>query len=83
MTKKTETENVNQRFKAQIGEEIAWVEVVSLKNKIYSVEYPGKEPVFITQIKDKDNRICWISMPQGNDQIAELIGEYIKKNKIQ
>jgi hypothetical protein len=80
MNNKSAKEDENQdRFQVKIGEEIAWVEIVSIKNKIYVVEIPGQEPVFITQIKDKNNRTCWISIPQGNDDLAEIVGEFIKQ----
>jgi len=80
MDAKPPVQNGNQqRFQVQVGEEIAWVEVVSLKNKIYAVEFPGREPMFITQIKDKNNKTSWISMPQGEDDLAEKIGQLIRK----
>ena len=82
MKEKTAGDNGNQdRFQVKVGEEIACVEIVSVKNKIYAVEFPGKEPLFITQIRDKNNRIAWISIPQGHDDIAQLIGEAIGKRK--
>lgn len=65
------------RFQVKIGEEIAWIEVVSMKNKIYAVELPGKEPLFITQIRDKSNKNCWVSMPQGQEELAEIVGSII------
>jgi hypothetical protein len=82
MNKKATDGNENsQRFQVTIGEEIAWVEIVSMKNKIYAVELPGQQALFITKIKDKNNKISWISIPQGNDELAEIVGEVITKRK--
>ena len=83
MNNNTSAEDGNQdRFQVTIGSEVAWVEVVSAKNKIYAVELPGREPVFITQIKDNLNKSCWVSIPQGEDDLAEKIGAFIKTRKI-
>ena len=68
-----------KRFHITIGEKIAYVEIISLKNHIYAVEFSGHEPVFITKIKDKNNKQCWISIPQGNDDLAIVIGNYIEE----
>lgn len=71
-------ENTSRKFRVPIGGKIAYVEIISLPNNICSVEIPGSEPVFITKIRDKDNKPCWISLPQGNDDLAAAIGHYIE-----
>ena len=68
-----------KKFQILIGEQIAYVEIVSLKDKIYSVEFPGQEPLFITQITDRNNKPCWVSIPHGKNELAETIGLYIEK----
>jgi hypothetical protein len=78
MEKKTSDEEyIQNKFQILIGEEKVWIEVISLKNHIYAVEYPGKEPLFITNVKDKDNQSRWISIPQGDDDLASAIGGFI------
>jgi len=79
MEKKTSNQEYIQKFQVKVGEETAWVEVISLKNHIYVVEFTGKEPLFITQIRDKENHPSWISIPQGNDELAAAIGLYIEE----
>jgi len=69
--------NTSKKFQVPIGEKIAYVEIISLPNQICSVEIPGRELMFITKIKDKNNKPCWISLPQGNDELAMAIGNYI------
>jgi hypothetical protein len=66
-----------KKFHVAVGERIAYVEIISLQNKICAVEFPGQEPIFITRVKGKNNRPCWISIPQGNDEIASIVGDYI------
>ncbi len=66
-----------KKFQVPIGENIAYVEIISLQNKICAVEIPGHETIFITRIRNKDNRPCWVSIPQGNNDLAEIIGDYI------
>ena len=66
-----------KKFQVPVGEEIAYVEIISLQNKICAVEFPGREPIFITRIRDKNNKPCWVSIPQGNDDVASVIGDYI------
>jgi len=68
-----------KKFQVSIGEQIAYVEIVSLKDRIYSVEFPGQEPVFITQITDRNNKLCWVSIPHGKNELAGTIGLYIEK----
>ncbi len=68
-----------KKFQITIGKEIVYVEVLSLKDRIYSVEFPGQEPVFITRIADLNNKYSWISIPQGNNEIAEMVGYFIDK----
>lgn len=68
-----------KKFQISIGEEIAYVEIVSLKDKIYSVEIPGQQPLFITKITDLNNKKCWVSIPHGNNAVAEMIGACIEK----
>jgi len=66
-----------KKFHVAVGEKIAYVEIISLQNKICAVELPGLEPIFITRIRDKNNKSCWVSIPQGNDALASIIGNYI------
>ena len=72
-------ENEQKKFQIMIGEKIAYVEIISLKNHICAVEIAGHEPIFITRIKDKNNKPCWISIPQGNDDLAVVIGNHIEE----
>jgi len=72
-------ENEQKKFQIMIGEKIAYVEIISLINYICSVEILGQDPIFITRIKDKNNKPCWISIPQGNDELAAAIGKYIEE----
>ena len=72
-------ENKQKKIQVTIGGKIAYVEIISLKNYIYAVEFPGREPIFITRIKDKNNKPCWVSIPQGNDDLAVAIGNYIEE----
>ena len=71
------TSGEQRKFQIRIGEKIAYVEIISLQNKICVVELPGHEPIFITRIRDKNNKPCWVSIPQGNDDIASAVGGYI------
>jgi hypothetical protein len=66
-----------KKFRVPVGERIAYVEIISLQNKICAVEFPGREPIFITRIRDKNNKPCWVSIPQGNNDLASIIGDYI------
>jgi|SRR5262245_19073654 len=66
-----------KKFYVPVGEKIAYVEIISLQNKICAVEFPGQEPIFITRLRGRNNRPCWVSIPQGNNEIASIIGEYI------
>jgi hypothetical protein len=66
-----------KRFQLTIGEKIAYIEIISLTNYICSVEFPGQEPIFITRTRNKDNKPCWVSIPQGNEELASSIGKYI------
>jgi len=68
-----------KKFQVPVGEKIAYVEIISLRNKICAVEFPGGEPIFITRIRDKNNKHCWVSIPQGNDDVASIIGDYIEE----
>ena len=75
---KKQTREVNKKnFRVPVGEKIAYVEIISLQNKICVVEFPGHEPIFITRIRDKNNKPCWVSIPQGNNDLASIIGDYI------
>ncbi|HEV8285181.1 MAG TPA: hypothetical protein VGQ09_12780 [Chitinophagaceae bacterium] len=76
---KDPNEERQKKFQVTIGEKIAFVEIISLKNHICAVEFPGHEPIFITQVRDKNNNLCWISIPQGNDDLAVVIGSYIEE----
>ena len=71
------TRGQQKKFHVTVGENIAYVEVISVQNKICAVEIPGREAIFITRIRDKNNRPCWVSIPQGNDDIASIVGGYI------
>jgi hypothetical protein len=68
-----------KKFQVPVGEKIAYVEIISVQNQICVVEFPGREPIFITRIKDKNNKPCWISIPQGNNEVASIIGDYIEE----
>ena len=68
-----------KKFQVPVGEKIAYVEIISVQNQICVVEFPGREPIFITRIKDKNNKPCWISIPQGNNEVAAIIGDYIEE----
>ena len=68
-----------QKFQIPVGEYIAYVEIISLQNKICAVEIPGREAIFITRIKDRNNNPCWVSIPQGNNEVASIIGDYIDR----
>ena len=72
-------ETAPKKFKVTIGEKTAYVEVISLKNDICVVEFPGHQPIFITRIKDKNNKPRWVSIPQGNDNLATAIGNYVEE----
>jgi hypothetical protein len=71
------TRGEQRKFQVRIGEKIAYVEIISLQNKICVVELPGHEPIFITRIRDKNNKPCWVSIPQGNNDLASIIGDHI------
>ena len=66
-----------KKFHVPVGENIAYVELISFQNKICAVEIPGQDPIFITRIRDKNNKSCWVSIPQGNNDLASIIGDYI------
>lgn len=66
-----------RRFQIAIGERMAFVEIISITNNICSVEFSGQEPIFITKIRDKQNQPRWVSIPQGNSDMAAAIGNYI------
>lgn len=71
------TRGQSKTFQVPVGENIAYVEIISLQNKICAVEIPGHEAIFITRIKDRNNKPCWVSIPQGNNEVASVIGDYI------
>jgi hypothetical protein len=79
MEKDKPNESQQQKIQIVIGEKIAYVEIISLMNYIFSVEILGQDPIFITRIKDPNNNPCWISIPQGNDELATAIGKYIEE----
>jgi hypothetical protein len=66
-----------RKFHFVLGEKIAYVEMISLTNYICTVEISGQQPFFITKIRDKKNKSYWISIPQGNDELAQVIGQYV------
>ena len=68
-----------KKIQVRIGDKIAYVEVISLTEQIYSVAFPGTEPVFIKRIKDKNQQGYWISIPQGNNDLAASVGSTIDK----
>ena len=69
-----------KKFQVPVGEKIAYVEIISFQNKICAVEIPGREAIFITRIRDKNDKPCWVSIPQGNDDIALIVGHYIDEH---
>ena len=71
------TRGEQKKFRVPVGEKIAYVEIISLQSKICAVEFPGCEPIFITRIRDKNNKPCWVSILQGNNDLASIIGDYI------
>ena len=52
------------------------VEILSRPNSICAVEFPGHQPIFITKIKEH-NKSHWVSIPQGNDELASAVGKHI------
>lgn len=66
-----------KKFQIKIGEKVAVIEIISLTNSICAVEIDGQEPIFITKIRDKNNKPSWISIPQGNDELAEVAGKHV------
>jgi hypothetical protein len=74
---KKHTREVSKKNFSTCGGRIAYVEIISIQNRICAVELPGLSPIFITKIKDKNNKPCWVSIPQGNDAMASIIGDYI------
>jgi len=72
-------EDAPKKIHIRIGDKIAYVEIISLKEQIYSVEFTGGEPIFITRIKDKNQQTYWISIPQGNNDLAESVGSVIDR----
>jgi hypothetical protein len=73
----TANEDAPKKIHVRIGDKIAYVETISLKEQIYSVEFPGGAPIFITRIKAKNQQTCWISIPQGNNDLAASVGRVI------
>jgi hypothetical protein len=71
------TRGQQKKFQIPIGEKIAYVEIISLQSNICAVEIPGQEPIFITRIRDNNNKPCWVSMPQGHDDLASAVGKYL------
>jgi len=71
------TRDQQKKFQVPLGEKIAYVEIISFQNKICAVEVPGQKTIFITRIRDKNNKSSWVSIPQGNNDLASIIGEYI------
>jgi hypothetical protein len=71
------TRGYQKKFHVPVGEEIAYVELISFQNKICAVEIQGREAIFITRIRDRNNKPCWVSIPQGNNEIASVVGNYI------
>jgi hypothetical protein len=69
-----------KKFKVTVGENVAYVEIISFQNKICSVEIPGRAAIFVTRIRGKNNKPCWISIPQGDDEIALIVGDYIDEH---
>lgn len=71
------TRGQQKKFHVPVGEKIAYVELISFQNKICAVEIQGREAIFITRIRGKNDKPCWVSIPQGNDDIASVVGNYI------
>jgi len=65
------------KFQVPLGEKVAYVEVISFQNNICAVEIPGREAIFITRIRDKNSKHCWVSIPQGNNEVASIVGDFI------
>jgi hypothetical protein len=78
----TTKEDAPKKIQVTIGDKVAYVEIMSLREQIYSVEFPGSEPVFITRIKDKNQQICWISIPQGHNELAASVGRVIDEREL-
>ena len=72
-------ENTSKKFQVIIDKKVAYVETISLTEQIYSIEFDGSEPIFITRIKDKKDKARWISIPQGNNDLAASIGGVIEE----
>jgi hypothetical protein len=71
------TSGEQNKFQVPLGEKVAYVEIISMQNNICAVEIPGREAIFITRIRDKNNKHCWVSIPQGNNEVASIVGYYI------
>ena len=67
-----------KKFQIAVGEKIAYIEIISFQNYICAVEFAGEEPIFITRIREKNDKYCWVSIPQGNDELAEIIGPLVE-----
>ncbi|HET9824458.1 MAG TPA: hypothetical protein VFP87_03945 [Chitinophagaceae bacterium] len=78
MDGKTTDDSPPKKFQVKIGEKIAYVEIISVEEQICAVEFPGHGPIFITRINDRNNKPCWISIPQGNDELAASIGSFLE-----
>lgn len=74
---KAGTRSEQKKFKVAVGEKIAYVEIISLQNKICAIEFPGHEPIFITKVRDHNNKHSWVSIPQGNNELASIVGDYV------
>lgn len=66
----------SKKFHLLIDGKIVYVEPISITNQIYAIEFPGYESFFITKIRNH-NQTLWVSMPQGNDELAATIGSFI------
>jgi hypothetical protein len=81
MDKHTANEGASSKLQVRIGDKIAYVEIISLREQIYSVEFAGSAPIFITRVKDKNQQVCWISIPQGNNELAGSVGRAIENRE--
>lgn len=68
--------SADKKFHLLIDGKTVYVETISSTNQIYAVEFPDTESFFITKIRNH-NKSLWISMPQGKDELAAMIGSYI------
>ncbi|HEY0432361.1 MAG TPA: hypothetical protein VGC95_00730 [Chitinophagaceae bacterium] len=69
---------VAQTFQTKIGDKNAFVEIISVTNSICSVQIEDQPPIFVTRIRGDRGNFEWVSIPQGNNELAAAIGVYIE-----